>query len=607
MPRVAAAVALDVVAREPFEDGADSAIRLAMVADVVGCEKYIDWATKRALCQYAMCNFHGHATRNDQPHMDRILEVWSMVETHTSRFHPEKLRNEESKASSTSAKQRSDASDFLVFRAAGAVANMVGSSESRDEIDTAQQGQPSSIDRVYLDTLNGYSTDLHELFSILKMKAKNLERDDPLLLALSRFQLFWLIACATRLSPEDMDGSPEQADARNTLELTTALLYHVKATEGLTSFVAELGEITESQIANAMNTLALHAKPNTPRADLGIVRLLRERGFTENGARRAAAMTNNESMEIALNWGVAHVSDPGFNDPIVLVKSPDDVYGDRNMMAALKALLVKVSGIAQGQEAIRLPKWERNPLPVMKESSKQGPEPRTVQRGPATGLAMNGTPDASRARTIELPSNGVTTTASGATVSTPKVAHASPAVSSSRSIAVEEARPESTSPPMIQARRMAAEAKRQAEAEAKNPASSSTKKTPPPPPPRRQQVRATPTPPPRGRPAPTPPPRVRPTPTPPPRAGDRSSLLQKGQQVRQQQRNVKQLNSEERKRFMSKARALVTRARSPRRSTRKSPEQAPRSAPLPMSKPPAKATPEKEDAASDGWDFDDFE
>lgn len=53
-----------------------------------------------------------------------------------------------------------------------------------------------------------------------------------------------------------------------------------------------------------------------PAADPGLVQQIMSMGFSENGSKRAALATQNQSAEAAMEWVFSHMEDPDFNDPI---------------------------------------------------------------------------------------------------------------------------------------------------------------------------------------------------------------------------------------------------------------------------------------------------
>jgi ubiquitin carboxyl-terminal hydrolase 5/13 len=47
-------------------------------------------------------------------------------------------------------------------------------------------------------------------------------------------------------------------------------------------------------------------------------------GFSENGSKRAAVATNNGNVEAAMEWVLAHMEEPSFNDPLPTANASAD-------------------------------------------------------------------------------------------------------------------------------------------------------------------------------------------------------------------------------------------------------------------------------------------
>ncbi|KAI0562705.1 Ubiquitinyl hydrolase [Gracilaria domingensis] len=91
--------------------------------------------------------------------------------------------------------------------------------------------------------------------------------------------------------------------------------------------------------------------------DPGIVSQLMSMGFSENGSKRAAIATNNESAEASMEWVFAHMGDPDFNDPPI---TETIANGDTNTAAASEFPAESVSTLsamgfneAQARAALR--------------------------------------------------------------------------------------------------------------------------------------------------------------------------------------------------------------------------------------------------------------
>ncbi|GFH58809.1 kinetoplast-associated protein-like protein [Chaetoceros tenuissimus] len=99
------------------------------------------------------------------------------------------------------------------------------------------------------------------------------------------------------------------------LEVATSILHSRKesviTTKGIQDIINQLEHICTLD----------NFCPDTVSTDNKIVDHLIFRGYSQNGARRAAFMTNNESAETALLWAVANASNNDFDDPIMVLRS----------------------------------------------------------------------------------------------------------------------------------------------------------------------------------------------------------------------------------------------------------------------------------------------
>eukprot|EP00979_Chaetoceros_neogracilis_P005051 scaffold864_cov246-Chaetoceros_neogracile.AAC.1 len=103
--------------------------------------------------------------------------------------------------------------------------------------------------------------------------------------------------------------------------------YHVVQVLELAISSLTEGEVSReilSSLSTCLNNIETRSLADFPHGlinvDEAIVNKLMYRGYTRNGARRAAMATENESASTALLWAVTHASDEKFDDPIVLVR-----------------------------------------------------------------------------------------------------------------------------------------------------------------------------------------------------------------------------------------------------------------------------------------------
>ena len=77
-------------------------------------------------------------------------------------------------------------------------------------------------------------------------------------------------------------------------------------------------------ISEIENRSPFDVRDNAFKADGAIVDRLIYRGYTRDGARRAALMSNNESASAALLWAVAHAGDTNFDEPMAVLRRENE-------------------------------------------------------------------------------------------------------------------------------------------------------------------------------------------------------------------------------------------------------------------------------------------
>ena len=268
--------------------------KLSAVADVVCEEKYSDLTTRRELGTAALQKFTGILSVNDCEPFDDIVATLTILEQRTSPFCRE------------------------------------------------QQGQASAvllrpIARLYKHVRLEYNGDVHALFTDLLLQTSQGQVHDSLMNALSRFVIYFCVSDSVRLRAAV--NKIEKADAQEVLALGSSLILHIPSNETALACVAELRKIIEDQVANVSNEERFSTQLDLSVPDSDIVRQLIGRGFSENGARRAAVMTQNSGFKAALGWGVAHSMDDDFNTPIIYVKIQGQSFIDESAIRSLQRCL----------------------------------------------------------------------------------------------------------------------------------------------------------------------------------------------------------------------------------------------------------------------------
>jgi hypothetical protein len=298
----AAAICRTLVCEEKSQSlGAEAValVKLSAVAEVVCEEQYSDLTTRRELGTAVLQKFTGSLSVNNCEPFDAIVAALPILEQRTSPFCRE------------------------------------------------QQGQASTvrmrpIARLYKHVRLEYNGDVHALFTDLLLQTSRGQVHDSLMNALSRFVVYFCVSDSVRL--KDAVNKIEIADAEEVLALGSSLILHIPSNETALACVEELRTIIDNQVANVSNEERFSTQLDLCVPDPDTVRQLIGRGFSENGARRAAVMTQNSGFKAALGWGVAHSMDDDFNTPIIYVKIPGQSFIDESAIRSLQKCLFATDG-----------------------------------------------------------------------------------------------------------------------------------------------------------------------------------------------------------------------------------------------------------------------
>lgn len=346
-PWAAAAIALMMLYETMGKNDYDE-ILVDIVCQIVDDTNYKDFLIKASLCRLILSKSHGSWSERHK----RILRSFASIEHHISRFcpanWPHNINPEKNRGQSES--------EFAVFRAAGLLARAVVD-EGNNQKMPERLGKFFSvrpIDRVFQDTIRNYSSDLNMMFQILQAKSSQCEADDPLVVALGRYHLFWCISNSVSIFETDKKNKFEQDNAFQNLLLAISLLLSSHDSAAILSNVSEMKEIAETQSRVAFEQIAMNLPQIPVRPDLGIVQKMVELGYPENGARRAAVMTNNESQQAAMIWAVAHSLDSDFDSPVVFVKSSKNLNFDQVAVQNVQRFLHLVESYFNGTRTFSL-------------------------------------------------------------------------------------------------------------------------------------------------------------------------------------------------------------------------------------------------------------
>ena len=283
-----------------FENDAMALATLGAIAEVVADESYSDLSTKKELCIASLQRFTAQVVGIDSEAFDTITRVFTTLDHRTGRFDREHQ-------------------------------------DMSNERHQVLLSRP--ISRLHSHVLSEYNADVYHLFSDLLAQASQGLVHDSLLNALSKFVIFWCISDSKALkSSLDLAG---QLDAKENLAFGCALALHIPSKLTAVNCLHELQKIAADQIA----TVSFEERFGSDEIctpDPKIVRQLVGRGYTENGARRAAFMTGNQSYNDALGWAVTHTLDPDFNEPILILRIPNQRFIDEDSIQLLQKSLFKI-------------------------------------------------------------------------------------------------------------------------------------------------------------------------------------------------------------------------------------------------------------------------
>lgn len=356
MPWIAAALALVMLFDKEVSIEWNE-LTIATLILAVSDESYDDVAVKSLLCREAL----RLTPIQNGASLESVIDSYGVLEHKLSRFCPSSWQT----APVVQSQNKQENTDFLVFRAVGALANTAKTMgldratlpRSMAKLDRVLSHK--AIDRIFQDIRVGYSADLNNLFQILQFKASNGESDDPLLIAIGRFCMFWCISNSVSIVEHLHHGTFDQADAFANLALAASVFLHVHDRQAVLSNINEMQDIAEKQSFAAIDHVASFPRLTPIRPDLAIVRKLMELGYTENGARRAAIATNNESQQAAIVWAVAHSLEPTFNQPVVFVKRQMNPQVDQSAILNVKQCLDSMKTRIHGSDGATTTSNER--------------------------------------------------------------------------------------------------------------------------------------------------------------------------------------------------------------------------------------------------------
>ena len=143
--------------------------------------------------------------------------------------------------------------------------------------------------------------------------------NDTTIAALARNASLWCIDQATKARVNPLSSLESQA-IDVVAAFAAALFLHLRDRQFSLDTLKQVKTTLDEQRDNASILVksAVWIDPN-----IDIVKKLIGRGYSENGARRAALAVNNHSFHEALQWAVVNSQDVGFDDPHTILQSAE--------------------------------------------------------------------------------------------------------------------------------------------------------------------------------------------------------------------------------------------------------------------------------------------
>jgi len=304
-----AAIARTLIKDQDFGSGEDTGldtVKLIAIVDVVSSENYLDQSTKKELCETVLRRFKNEMTIRHSEYFNTILQVVTNLDHTTSRFELEMC-------------------DFPSGRKECLLSRPIA--------------------RLHFHTFHEYNRDIHSLFKDLSNQASQGLVHDSLMDALSRFIFYWCTHDAkTTKSVVDLRY---KADTQDNLMLGCGLILQIPSNVTAENSAHELQEIAVAQAASVANEARFEGTHGIILPNPDMMKHLIDRGFSENGARRAVTMTGNAGSSEALGWAVQHTMDPDFDEPLIMLKSSNSAFIDEDALQLLQKSLIQLSDVLE--------------------------------------------------------------------------------------------------------------------------------------------------------------------------------------------------------------------------------------------------------------------
>eukprot|EP00978_Attheya_sp_CCMP212_P006132 scaffold13826_cov50-Attheya_sp.AAC.2 len=354
-----------------ISDEKANALLLESISAVVSSERYKDLMTRKELCVASLQQLNKKQTtvKKTTQSFDVILRYFPKLEAELAQLRWfQEAPPESSKEGGHDIVHNSGSSEFLVFKAAGLVARQAKSFVDHVHQDTnrpdcfqSTEYHDGALESVFHEILKKSSIDISGLLSSWRT-SENVQENDSTMEIISREIMLWCTSEAVRMFPSHFDSSSRMPQIDAVLQFYVALILDIQDKSKAKDINNALQNIFEVEASIMLQRMEELTSPSQNSPDPEIIARLRKHGYSENGSRRSAIMTNNESFRSALNWSVAHFQDPNFDAPLIFVKDSKSAHGfvDQKAIGKVRKTLHFVTQGIEGKASLIVKTTNRN-------------------------------------------------------------------------------------------------------------------------------------------------------------------------------------------------------------------------------------------------------
>ena len=211
---------------------------------------------------------------------------------------------------------------FLVFQAAAMFSEGARHLVNKNEYLTGQNAQHSENTGFLVESANKVVTDnVLDVFreTIMMVTSSDIEItaiDDTIILSAARNMIVNCIDMSTSIK---LVSSGFAISFVHNIQFAISLLLGIGGSKETILIVSDMISLLEEKTAESLENLSKIADnaPTYVLPDESIVKQVSSYGFSEDGARRSVAATQNENCAKALEYAMQHENDPTFNLPFI--------------------------------------------------------------------------------------------------------------------------------------------------------------------------------------------------------------------------------------------------------------------------------------------------